>query len=74
MDRLREERARVGVVFPHRLCHRHDADAQSLAQQLLVAARLDLVPCETGGVVDEHDIELAIGGVSHEALELGAGL
>ncbi|HTD09526.1 MAG TPA: hypothetical protein VK680_11600 [Solirubrobacteraceae bacterium] len=41
---------------------------------MLVAARLDLIPGEAGGVVDEHHLELAIGGVSHQALELGAGL
>ena len=42
--------------------------------ELLVAACLDLVACEPRGVVDEHHIELAGGGVGHQALELGAGL
>ena len=62
------------MVFAHRLGDGDDADAEPLAQQLLVAARLDLVSREAGGVVDEHHVELALGGVGHQALELGACL
>jgi hypothetical protein len=35
---------------------------------------LNLVSREAGGVVDEHHIELAVGCVSHQPLELGARL
>ncbi|HEV7527326.1 MAG TPA: hypothetical protein VGO29_00340 [Solirubrobacteraceae bacterium] len=58
------------MVFAHRLCDRDDADAERLPQHLLVAARLDLVAREARGVKDEHHIELALGGVGHQALEL----
>ncbi|HEY7962468.1 MAG TPA: hypothetical protein VID29_11150 [Solirubrobacteraceae bacterium] len=74
MDRLCEERGGVGVVFAHRLRDRDDADAQALAQELLVAARLDLAAREARGVEDEHDVERAGGGVGHQALELRARL
>ncbi|HXP28243.1 MAG TPA: hypothetical protein VN804_00685 [Solirubrobacteraceae bacterium] len=70
VDRLGEERRWVGVVFTHRLRDRDDADAELLAEHLLVAARLDLVAREARGVKDEHDVELAGGSVGHQALEL----
>jgi hypothetical protein len=41
---------------------------------LLVAACLDLVAGEAAGVEHEHNVELAGGGVGHQALELGACL
>jgi hypothetical protein len=59
------------VVFAHRLGDGDDADAELLAQHLLVAARLDLIAREARGVKDEHDVELALGGVGHQSLELG---
>ncbi|HWX88473.1 MAG TPA: hypothetical protein VNX67_09875 [Solirubrobacteraceae bacterium] len=74
VDRLGEERGRVGVIFTHRLGDRHDTDAEPLAQKLLVAAGLDLVAGEPRGVEDEHHVELGLCRVGHEALELRAGL
>ena len=62
------------MVFAHRLGDGDDADAEPLAQELLVPSGLDLVAGEPGGVEDEHRVELARGGVGHQALELGAGL
>ncbi len=53
---------------------RDDADPEPVAQELLVAAGLDLAACEARGVKDEHRIELAFGGIGHQSLELGAGL
>ena len=46
VDRLGEECGGVGGVFAHRLGDGDDADAEPLAEELLVAARLDLVACE----------------------------
>lgn len=58
------------MVFAHRLRDGDDADAELLAEHLLVAARLDLVAREARCVKDEHDVELALGGVGHQSLEL----
>ncbi|HEY7890972.1 MAG TPA: hypothetical protein VIC05_02050 [Solirubrobacteraceae bacterium] len=74
VDRLGEERGRVGVIFAHRLGDRDNTDAEPLAQKLLVAAGLDLVAGEPRGMEDEHHVELALCCVGHEALELRAGL
>ena len=62
------------MIFAHRLGDRDDTDAEPLAQKLLVAARLDLVAGEAGGVEDEHHVELALCRVGHQPLELRAGL
>ena len=70
VDRLREERRRVTRVIAHRLRDRDDSDAQPLAQQRLVAPRLDLVAREARGVEDEHDLEAPLGRVGHQPLEL----
>ncbi|HKI66238.1 MAG TPA: hypothetical protein VJ989_03105 [Solirubrobacterales bacterium] len=70
VDRLGEEGGGVGRVFAHRLSDRDDADAEPLAQQLLVAAGLGLVSGKAGGVVDEDDVEALLGGVGHQPLEL----
>ncbi|HWA54856.1 MAG TPA: hypothetical protein VG816_11845 [Solirubrobacterales bacterium] len=74
MDRLGEEGGRIGRVFAHRLGDRDDANAEPLAQELLVAAGLGLVSGEAGGVVDEDDVEALLGGVGHQLLELRAGV
>jgi hypothetical protein len=74
VDGLGEERRWVGVVFAHRLGDGHDTDAESLAEELLVAPGLDLVAREPRCVEHEHHIELAGGGVGHQPLELRAGL
>ncbi|HEY5057938.1 MAG TPA: hypothetical protein VII51_02875 [Gaiellaceae bacterium] len=70
VDRLREEHRRVVGIVAHRLCHRDDTDAEPVAQHLLVAASLDLVPREARRVVDEHDVEAALGRVNHQLLKL----
>jgi hypothetical protein len=46
MDGLGEERGGVGVVFGDRLGDRDDADSEPVAQELLVAACLDLAARE----------------------------
>ena len=74
VDRLGEEGRGIGRVLAHRLGDRDDADAEPLAQQLLVAAGLDLVSGEAGGVVDEDDVEALLGGVGHQPLELRPGV
>ncbi|HEX7290955.1 MAG TPA: hypothetical protein VF250_07495 [Conexibacter sp.] len=74
VDRLGEERRGVARVVAHRLRDRDDADAEPLAQQSFVAARLDLVAREARGVEDEHDVEAPLGRVGHQALELGAAI
>ncbi len=74
MDRLGEERGGIGRVFAHRLRDGNDTDAESLAQELLVAPGLDLAAREAGGVEHEHHVETSLGGVGHQALELGACL
>ena len=71
VDRLGEEERWIGGVVADRLRDRDDADAEPVAKQGLVAARLGLVPREARGVVDEHDVEAALGGVGHQPLELG---
>ena len=74
VDRLGEEERRIGGVVADRLRDRDDADAEPVAEQRLVAARLGLVPREARGVVDEHDVEAALGRVGHQPLELGTGV
>jgi hypothetical protein len=74
VDRLGEEGRGVGRVFAHRLGDRDNPDAEPLAQQLLVAAGLGLVPGEAGGVVEEDDVEALLGGVRHQPLELRPGV
>jgi hypothetical protein len=46
MDRLSEKRRWIAWVSSERLRDRHDANAEPLAEHLLVASRLDLVPRE----------------------------
>src|SRR2546428_5635987 len=70
VDRLREKRGGIAVVVAHRLRDREDLDPQPLAQHLLVAPRLDLVPREARGVIHEHAIEPTLGRVGHETLKL----
>src|SRR6266511_4121946 len=70
VDRLSEERGRIAVILSHRLRDREDLDPQPLAEHLLVTPRLDLVPREPRGVVDEHAVEPTLGSVRHETLEL----
>jgi hypothetical protein len=74
VDRLGQESGRVGRVLPNRLGHGDDPDPEALAQELLIAARLDLAASEPGGVEHEHALEASGGCVGHEALELGSGL
>lgn len=70
MDRLSQERRRVAVIVAQRLGDREHLDPQPLAQHLLVAAGLDLVPRETRGVVDEYDVEAPRSSVGHQTLKL----
>jgi hypothetical protein len=58
------------VVFPRRLSDRHDTDAEPLAQQLLVTVELDRAAREARGEKDEHHVELALGGIGYQPLEL----
>lgn len=46
------------MVLAHRLGDRYDADSESLAQKLLVAARLDLVAREPRSVEHDHALEV----------------
>jgi len=71
VDRLGEEQGRVARIVAHRLRDGDDADAEPLAQERLVAARLDLVACEARSVEDEHHVEAPLGGIGHQPLELG---
>ncbi len=74
VDRLGEERGGVGRVLAHRLGDGDDADAEPLAQELLVAPGLDLAASEARGVEHEHHVEAALGRVGHQALKLGPRL
>jgi hypothetical protein len=70
VDRLRQERRRVAGVLAHGLRDRQHLDPQPLAQQLLVAARLDLIARKARGMEHEDHFEATLGGVRHEPLEL----
>jgi hypothetical protein len=74
VNRLREERGGVGRVLAHRLGDGDDADAEPLAQELLVAPGLDLAASEARGVEHEPHVEAALGRVGHQALKLGTCL
>jgi hypothetical protein len=71
VDRLGEEERGIGGVVADRLCHGDDADSEAVAEQDFVATCFGLVPGEARGVVDEHDLEAAVGGIGHQPLELG---
>ncbi len=62
------------MVFTHWLGDGHDTDSKPLAEELLVAAGLDLVASEPRRVEHEHAVEVPCRGVGHQPLELRACL
>lgn len=60
------------MVVAHRLRDGEDLDAELVAKELLVLARLDLIAREPRRVEDEHHVESSLGGVGHQPVEVSA--